>query len=132
MQIVTQEMAQRILSMVEAGATGVTSEFKDILNELINYMIFVEVLSVAKYFLGLIIAGLIFRSFSMFILAEENESKKNVIRGYRNLIVSFITITTIYMSYSSLLNVGKVLFAPKIYMIEKAIEKVKEIQGAAK
>jgi len=132
MQIVTPEMAERILKMVEAGATNVNEEFANILNELINYMLFVESMSAARYLLGLILAGLLFRSFSMFILSAETEAEKNVLRGWRNILVSVLTLATLYISYESLINVGKVAFAPKIYMIEKAIEKVKEIKGATK
>jgi hypothetical protein len=131
MQFVTPEMAERILKMVEAGAANVNTEFASLLNELINYMIFVEIVSLAKYLLGLVLAGFIFRSFAMFILAAETEAKKNLYRGWRNIIVTLLTLGTMYSSYSSVLNVGKVLFAPKIYLVEKAIEKVKEIKGAA-
>jgi hypothetical protein len=130
MQFVTPEMAERILKMVEAGAANANTEFASLLNELINYMIFVEIVSLAKYLLGLVLAGFIFRSFAMFILAAETEAKKNLYRGWRNIIVTLLTLGTMYSSYSSVLNVGKVLFAPKIYLVEKAIEKVKEIKGA--
>jgi hypothetical protein len=130
MQFVTPEMAERILKMVEAGAANVNTEFASLLNELINYMIFVEIVSLTKYLLGLVLAGFIFRSFAMFILAAETEAKKNLYRGWRNIIVTLLTLGTMYSSYSSVLNVGKVLFAPKIYLVEKAIEKVKEIKGA--
>jgi hypothetical protein len=131
MQFVTPEMAEKILKMVEAGAANVNTEFSSLLNELISYMIFVEVVSLAKYLLGLVLAGLVFRSFAMFILAAETDAKKYLWRGWRNILVALLSLGTLYSSYSSVLNLGKVLFAPKIYLVEKAIEKVKEIKGAA-
>ncbi len=132
MQMITADMANRVLKLVEAGADATSTQFSDILNELINYMIFVEAASVSKYLLGLLCAGLAFRAFSLFVLSAETEEKKNYIRGWRNIIVSLLTLITLYSSFNSILNLGKVLFAPKIYIIEAAIEKVKEVKGVTK
>lgn len=128
MEIVSPQMAERLLNMLETGASNINTEFTAILNQLVNYVIFLETINLLRWALLFLGAVIVARAFRFWILSAETENKKNEIRGWRNFIVGGMTIAAIWFSFSSVTGLGKILLAPKIYMIEMAIDKVKAIK----
>ena len=131
MEIVSPAMAEKLLKMLEIGSGTVHQELSDIMNQFINYMIFVEAVGLIKWLLLFVGAAIIARAFKFWELAAgDNESDINAIKGIRNIIVGAVTIVAVFISINSALGLGKILIAPKIYLIEMAIEKVKEVKAA--
>jgi ABC-type phosphate transport system permease subunit len=131
MEIVSVGMAEKILKMVEAGTENVHAELAEILNQFINYMIFLEAMSLLKWLLLFIGAGIVARAFNFWTLACNEPSDVHVVKGIRNLVVGGIVLLATFISISSAVGLGKILIAPKIYLIEMAIEKVKEVKASS-
>lgn len=120
MQIVSQELAIKILDMLEKGSSATASTLTDLLNEFLNYLIFVEVMSASKFLLTFLV---------ILVLAKDTEEQKNLWRGIGVLSYLAVGVVGVVLSWSSLFNLGKVLFAPKIYLIEMAYDKVREYKA---
>ncbi len=129
MEIVSPAMAEKLLKMLETGSGTVHQELSDIMNQFINYMIFIETVGLIKWLLLFVGAAIIARAFKFWQLAASNEKEENTVKGFRNIVVCAVAIVAVFVSLNSAIGLGKILIAPKVYLIEMAIEKVKEVKA---
>jgi len=129
MEIVSHEMALKIVEMLEKGTAGVTSSMTDLVNEFITFMIFVEAMNASKFLLVVLFAFLVRKAWKLFESSQTKQSAKDFVRG--SGIVVNVTILSVgfLMSFNSFISLGKVLLAPKVYLIELAFDKAREFKG---
>lgn len=132
MQLISPELATKIMAALEAGASNTTQTLTDVLNEFINYLIFVEILNVSRFLLAIVALLVIKKAVGLFVLGATEETAKNQIRGGGVLVSMLVLGLSLMWSWQSFMSLGKVLLAPKVYVIEMAIQKVQEIKGVAK
>lgn len=129
MEIVSHEMALKIVEMLEKGTAGVTSSLGDLVNEFITFMIFVEAMNVSKFLLVVMFAYLVRKAWKLFEASQEIQKTKDLVRGFGIIVNVTILSVGFLMSFNSFLSLGKVLLAPKVYIIELAFNKVREFKG---
>lgn len=128
MDIVTPELAERLLKSLEAGATAANHTLADLLNEVISYLIFIELMSCLKIAVGIGVLFFVRKAFRLFEEAQPDLDKKNFVRGLSTLASGMVLVVSLSMSWGSLLSLGKVILAPKVYLVEMAYKKLQEVK----
>lgn len=153
--IITPEMAEKVLKILETGAGTLQQEASAFLSEVINYLIFAEVMNVLQnVFFMFILIPVIFKFFGAWekskkheieVAKEEHEERRKLlhplpvstlaadelsvhltlIKSFKVVVISFCTFIALVISSSSVTSLGKIVFAPKLYLLEIVAKTIK-------
>lgn len=128
MQVITPEVAQKIIDTLSTGAESLKHGSAEFLNELINYVIFIQAASAAKAILGVVILLVALKIIKTVALLDDSKEHQIRMGIWKIIMTAVISLSTVALSYSSFINLGKALFAPKVFLLELAVDKIKEVK----
>lgn len=132
----SEQFMAKVLEVSGDFIKNINNVAPDVVKEITNYFIFLSALSVAKNLLFLVLVAGFYRFMSSQIMYLESEKKtykeenlrlqfSSTINIYRfikvagSLVSGFLIMNNVYPNVET---IGKALFAPKVFIIEKAHE----------
>lgn len=135
MQLITAELAQQAIEALKSGGEIITREGLEVVNQALNYMIFEEVLNIVAKLSLFAVAYLICRFISAtqaanLIVADNEDTKRknNALQLGKNVINTAFAVIFVVIAYGNALQLGKLMIAPKLVIIEKSVEIVKKVK----
>ena len=130
------EISNKILEVSADFIKNLDSTIPGVVHEITNYFIFISVMAIIKNLFFLLIVGLFYRILSTQIALADAEKKNYKDEKVREALTSSIralgllrglgslaaVIGILLTSYPHIESIGKALFAPRIFIIEKAKE----------
>lgn len=129
---ISPETAERILDILKTGVDSTSQSVSSFMNEIINYFIFIEVMSALKAVIGVVAIAIVVKVLSSLKAMTDDKEWHLRLNLWRIILVTGIGIGTVFMSWGNFVELGKVVVAPKIYLAEKAVAQLKEIKSQKK
>lgn len=130
-----EELTSKALEYLETAVKLASNELPKFTNELLNYFIFSTTLNILQNFIWMILVVLIVRTLNVhidFLKLQSKDKLSNEILTWsliRNLISVVVPIVLIIVSMPQLKVVGKLVIAPKVFLVEegsKLVEKYRK------
>lgn len=127
-ELITKESVDALLAGGKSIATVVGGVTNDLVNEALNLFIFESVMGILKFASVFVIFFIVKKYLDTMIESSEKESDKKVAKAFKvsALVISIVFFTT--KSFPHIEQIGKAIYAPKIFLLEKA-NVLKKLRG---
>lgn len=122
-EFMTEEVLKGIQGALELATKGGTN----LMDEAIRLFIMLSILDILKFASVFVIFYIVKRFIDGMLAAEETEKAKKIWKATKtSLLVASITFFTVH-SYVGLVNLTKLLVAPKIFLLEKGYQVYQQV-----
>lgn len=135
MELITPELAQQAIEALKSGGEVLTREGLAVVNQALNYLIFEEIVSIVSKLSLFLVAYLIARFITAAQTAnkivkddEATQRKNNGLQLVKNISNTVFAVIFVVIAYNNVLNLGKLMIAPKLVIIEKSAELIKKVK----
>lgn len=116
---------EQIAKLIESAVKYAEPQAAELIDEFLNFMIFVNTMSALRSIAVIFIGWLIVKSINAMIKVYKEESNIKMVSALdvlRATIITAVLAGSIYMAYSPMKVVAKILIAPKVFLIEEGAE----------
>ena len=126
-----EDIAKKLLELIETGSKAAAGQLPSITTEFLNYLIFEASLGIVKGLAYTLIPLLIFRLLGVLKSHYTSEKEKHieklaVIDLIRGLSLVSCLIIVLSVGFSDAKRIGKIIIAPKIFMLEEGAKLLKQ------
>lgn len=124
-------MSEELLKMLQSGGTGLAELVKNgttvLMDEVIKLYIFFGVMGVIKAAVVFVVFGVVMKLLNTYEKADSEGKSSNKIKSMKvvALIISLVYFTA--NSFPHILDIGKAVVAPNLFIAEKGLELIKVI-----
>lgn len=121
-------MTENVLKGIQGALELATKGGTNLMDEAIRLFIMLSILDILKFTAVVVVFYIVKRFIDGMMAAENSERAKNIWKSVKmSLLVASITFFTVH-SYTGLVNLTKVLVAPRIFPLEKGYQVYQEVK----
>ncbi len=123
----TQELAEKLIHLTEKGFELASGQVTELTKEYLNYLLFEAGLALVKSLAFIFIPIFIFKLLgTLKAYFNENKDALAILGAIRGVCLIGTLLLLLQITFSDLKHIGKILIAPKVYILEEGSKLLKK------